>query len=122
MCGYTQGMQERRQGERKRVMVTTTIRKRRSDDEYEIMEFRSRDLCIGGIFISTEDLSIFELGEELEILIDDDGHKYYKGKAKVVRSARVLSRQGELTDSGFGLMFTSPDPDFLEIVQKKINT
>jgi hypothetical protein len=115
-------MQERRLSERKRVMVTTTIRKRKGDDEYEIMEFRSRDLCIGGIFISTEDLGIFELGEELEILIDDDGHKYYKGKAKVVRSARVLSKQGELTDSGFGLMFTSPDPDFLEIVQKKIST
>jgi hypothetical protein len=115
-------MQERRQGERKRVMVTTTIRKRKSDDEYEIMEFRSRDLCIGGIFISTEDLGIFDLGEELEILIDDDGHKYYKGKARVVRSARVLSKEGELTDSGFGLMFTSPDPDFLEIVQKKIST
>jgi hypothetical protein len=115
-------MQERRLSERKRVMVTTTIRKRKSDDEYEIMEFRSRDLCIGGIFISTEDLGIFELGEELEILIDDDGHKYYKGKARVVRSARVLSKQGELTDSGFGLMFTSPDPDFLEIIQKKIST
>jgi hypothetical protein len=115
-------MQERRFGERKRVMVTTAIRKRKSEDEYEIMEFRSRDLCIGGIFISTEDLSIFDLGEELEILIDDDGRKYYKGKARVVRSARVLSKQGELTDSGFGLMFTSPDPDFLEIIQKKIST
>jgi hypothetical protein len=115
-------MQERRQSERKRVMVTTTIRKRKGNDEYEIMEFRSRDLCVGGIFVSTEDLSLFDLGEELEILIDDDGHKYYKGKAKVVRSARVLSREGELTDSGFGLMFTSPDPDFMEIIQKKIST
>jgi hypothetical protein len=38
----------------------------------------------------------------------------------VVRSARVLSRDGELADSGFGLMFTSPDPDFIEIVQKKL--
>jgi hypothetical protein len=115
-------MQERRQGERKRVMVTTTIRKTKGNDEYEIMEFRSRDLCIGGIFISTEDLGLFELGEDLEILIDDDGRKYYKGKAKVVRSARVLSKHGELTDSGFGLMFTSPDPDFLEIIEKKIST
>jgi hypothetical protein len=96
------------------------VRKRKEHDEVEIMEFRSRDLCIGGIFVSTEDLGLFELGEELEILIDDDGHKYYKGRARVVRSARVLSREGELTDSGFGLMFTSPDPDFIEIVQKKL--
>jgi len=113
-------MEERRHAERKRVMVTTIVRKRKGREEYEIMEFRSRDLCIGGIFISTEDLSLFDLGEELEILIDDDGRKYYKGKAKVVRSARVLSKEGELTDSGFGLMFTSPDPDFMEIIQKKL--
>jgi len=115
-------MEERRSGDRKRVMVTTTVRKRKDKDEVEIMEFRSRDLCIGGIFVSTEDLSLFQLGEELEILIDDDGRKYYKGRARVVRSARVLSREGELADSGFGLMFTSPDPDFIEIVQKKLNT
>jgi hypothetical protein len=115
-------MEERRSGDRKRVMVTTTVRKRKDNDEVEIMEFRSRDLCIGGIFVSTEDLSLFQLGEELEILIDDDGRKYYKGRARVVRSARVLSGQGELTDSGFGLMFTSPDPDFIEIVQKKLGT
>ena len=113
-------MEERRSSERKRVMVTTTVRKRTEKDEVEIMEFRSRDLCIGGIFISTEDLGLFALGEELEILIDDDGRKYYRGQARVVRSARVLSPQGELTDSGFGLMFTSPDPDFIEIVQKKL--
>lgn len=113
-------MEERRGSERKRVMVTTTVRKGVDNDQVEIMEFRSRDLCIGGIFISTEDLSLFRLGEELEILIDDDGRKYYKGRAKVVRSARRLSAQGELTDSGFGLMFTSPDPDFVDIVQKKL--
>jgi hypothetical protein len=113
-------VEERRSGERKKVMVTTLVRQRKDDDEVEIMEFRSRDLCIGGIFISTEDLSLFQLGEELEILIDDDGRKYYKGRARVVRSARLLSREGELADSGFGLMFTSPDPDFLEIVQRKL--
>jgi len=101
-------------------MVTTLVRRGGEDDQVEIMEFRSRDLCIGGIFISTEDLSLFRLGEDLEILIDDDGRKYYKGRAKVVRSSRLLSRDGELTDSGFGLMFTSPDPDFVEIVQKKL--
>jgi hypothetical protein len=113
-------MEDRRSSARKKVMITTTVRKRREKEEVEIMEFRSRDLCIGGIFISTEDLGLFAIGEELEILIDDDGRKYYRGKATVVRSARVLSPQGELTDSGFGLMFTSPDPDFIEIVQKKL--
>ena len=101
-------------------MVTTLVRRGGEDDQVEIMEFRSRDLCIGGIFISTEDLGLFQLGEDVEILIDDDGRKYYKGRAKVVRSSRLLSRDGELTDSGFGLMFTSPDPDFVEIVQKKL--
>jgi hypothetical protein len=114
-------MEERRRSERKKVMITTTVSKRSAQGGMEIMEFRSRDLCLGGIFISTEDLGLFQLGEELEIMIDDDGRKHYRGKAKVVRSARVLSPRGELADSGYGLMFTSPDPDFLEIVQKKLS-
>ncbi len=113
-------MEDRRAAERKRVMVTTVVRKHDSEGGFEIMEFRSKDLCLGGIFISTEDLSLFDLGEEVEILVDDDGQKYYTGKAKVVRSARLVSREGELTDSGFGLMFTSSDPEFKELIQRKL--
>ncbi len=105
---------ERRKSERKPLLVTTIVRKSPSGGgtgEYEIMEFRTRDMSSGGIFISTEDLSIFELGDEVEILVDDSGERYYEGKARVVRSARVFTDEGNPVESGFGLMFLTPETD-----------
>jgi hypothetical protein len=102
---------ERRKSERKPLLVTTIVRKSQGTGEYEIMEFRTRDMSSGGIFISTEDLSIFELGDEVEILVDDSGERYYEGKARVVRSARVFTEEGNPVESGFGLMFLTPETD-----------
>lgn len=113
-------MENNRSDERKKIIITTTVRKMLPHEGYEVMEFKSKDLCMGGIFISTEDLSLFDLGEELEILVDDNGEKYYTGKAQIVRSARIVSHKGEIADSGFGLMFTSSDEGFKEMIQKKL--
>jgi hypothetical protein len=118
-------MAEKRKAARKPVLVTTIIRKAAQKGggesrEFEIMEFRTRDMSTGGIFISTEDLAIFDLGEELEILVDDSGTRYYEGKARVVRSARVFSEEGNPVESGFGLMFMSPDNDFVGMVSRKL--
>jgi hypothetical protein len=84
------------------------------------MEFRTRDMSTGGAFISTEDLSIFDLGEEIEILVDDSGARYYEGKARVVRAARVFSEEGSPIESGFGLMFLAPDGDFTSMLARKL--
>ena len=70
-------MDERRSEERKPIIITTIIRKIKPQSGYEVLEFKSKDLCLGGIFVSTEDLSLFDLGEEMEILVDDDGKRYY---------------------------------------------
>jgi hypothetical protein len=106
-----QGKEEKRNGARKRMALTTVVRKPLSHRGNVIMEFMSRDLAEGGIFILTEDLSLFDLGEELEILIDDAGRRYYEGRAKVVRSARIFSDRMERLESGFGLMFQAPGED-----------
>ncbi len=113
-------MEDKRGDERKQITVTTTVRKALSGVGYELMEFKSKDLCLGGIFISSEDLSLFDLGEELEILVDDEGQRYYTGQAKVARSARIVSPEGELTESGYGLMFTDPDEEFKEMIRRKL--
>ncbi len=125
-------MSEKRKAVRKPVLITTVIRKTTPAGNaakgagmgtaggYEIMEFRTRDLSTGGIFLSTEDLSVFDLGEEVEILVDDDGTRYYEGKARVVRSARVFSGEGNPVESGFGLMFLSPDSEFNGMLTRKL--
>jgi hypothetical protein len=105
-------MDEKRGSERKRIELTAVVRKPLSHQGYTLMEFSSRDLAAGGIFILAADLSLFDLGEELDILIAGAGRRFYEGKAKVVRSARVFSRREERLESGFGLMFEGCDPDF----------
>ncbi len=121
-------MSEKRKAVRKPVLITTVIRKmtpagnaaKGTAKGYEIMEFRTRDLSTGGIFLSTEDLSIFDLGEEVEILVDDDGARYYEGRARVVRSAKVFSGEGNPVESGYGLMFLSPDNEFNGMLTRKL--
>ena len=113
-------MKEKRQSERKKITVTTIIKKITPGGSYSIMEFQTRDASLGGIFIFTEDLSIFDLGDEVEILVDDNGMRYYDGKARVVRSERGFSESGEETESGFGLMFLEPTEDFKKMLEKKL--
>lgn len=96
-------------------------RKERPYGGRSIMEFRSLDLSRGGLFIATENLSLFELGEELEILVDDEGRQYYEGRARVVRSARVFTAEGDQVESGYGLMFVNPGTGFQRMLFEKLD-
>ena len=113
-------MVEKRDNERKKIAVTTIVRKMKPAGGQAIMEFCSRDLSRGGLFISTENLDLFDLGEEIEILVDDEGEKYYEGKAEVVRSARVFGEEGDILECGYGLMFLNPGEDFKEMLLAKL--
>ncbi len=113
-------IKEKRKSERKKITVATIIRKQTPSGNYSIMEFQSKDMSLGGVFISSEDLSIFDLGDEVEILVDDGGEKYYEGKARVVRSARILDKEGEQVESGFGLMFLNPSDEFKKMLENKL--
>ncbi|MBN2739169.1 MAG: PilZ domain-containing protein [Spirochaetales bacterium] len=114
-------MNEKRNNQRKKVEITTFVRKTLADGRYQIMEFISGDLSRGGVFIVTENLTILDLGEELGILVDDKGKKYFEGRAKVVRSARIFSAENDVTQSGFGLMFMEPDAEFEKMLNQKLD-
>jgi hypothetical protein len=113
-------MEEKRKSPRKKIAVTTLLRREKPEGGHAVMEFRSSDLSFGGVFISTEDLSILDLGEEIEILVDANREKYYEGRARVVRSARVFSEEGGQVDSGFGLMFLNPNESFQAMLKEKL--
>ncbi len=115
-------MDNKRINERKKIGITTIIKRPAKGGGYSIMEFKSIDLSLGGVFISTEDLSLFELGEEVEILVDTYTDKLYEGTARVVRSSRVFSENNEITDCGFGLMFKNPDKAFTESINTKLDS
>jgi hypothetical protein len=113
-------MAEKRRQERKTAKISTLVRKGKVPGGQSVMEFYSKDVSLGGIFICTEDLSVLELGDEIEILVDAEGEKYYEGRARVVRSARVFSDEGVPMDSGFGVMFLDPEKEFLDILAKQL--
>ena len=118
-------MSERRIADRERVNITTYLRKTMPDGKYALMEFRSINLSPGGIFISTEDLGMLDLDEEVEIMVSasapalsaETDSSFYEGRARVVRSARVFDSAQLLTDSGFGLMFLDSDAAFQAAVE-----
>jgi c-di-GMP-binding flagellar brake protein YcgR len=113
-------MVEKRKNERKKYSLKTIIKKATPDHVFSIMEFQTSNLSLGGIFISTEDLSLFELGEEIDILVDDRGERYYQGRVRVVRSARIFGPDNTHTKSGFGLMFLKPSKELISMVEKTI--
>jgi c-di-GMP-binding flagellar brake protein YcgR len=116
-------MIEKRKTIRKPLIVTTVIRKTThggGSGDYEILEFRTHDVSEGGIFISTEDLSLFDLGEELEIMVEDEDERFYEGRARVVRSAKVFTEEGSRIESGFGLMFLFPDRELSGMLSRNL--
>ena len=101
-------MTERRRFARRRAFITTIVRKNRPQRGQSVMEFISLDLSPGGVFISTGQLRLFDLGEEVQIMVDCGRRQFREGRARVVRSARVFCAAGGQVESGFGLMFVEP--------------
>jgi len=84
------------------------------------MQFVSKDLSLGGIFVVTDNLSTFDLGEVVTLIIDRDRSRYFEGSAKVVRSTRVFSKESEMTESGYGLMFAEAPEEFHAAIAEEI--
>ena len=113
---------DKRKSARKPVHLTTYIRKELPAGGYSLMQFLSKDLSEGGVFISADDLSLFDLGEELTIIVDQQRKRFFEGQARVVRSARVFESSEEITDSGFGLMFIGNDSSFTDMIKQQLTT
>ena len=114
--------QEKRECDRKEVTLASFIRKSLPDGGYSLYQFMSKNLSIGGVFIVTDDLTLFDLGEEVALIVEQHKSRYYEGTARIVRSARIFESEGHLTESGFGCMFLEPDEDFTSMVQTEIES
>ena len=86
------------------------------------MQFVSKDLSKGGVFICTEDLSILDLGDEVDVIVEKGKERYYEGRGKVVRSARMFNADDALGEGGYGLMFIAPDETFSKMLESELNT
>ncbi|MEW5815678.1 MAG: PilZ domain-containing protein [Spirochaetota bacterium] len=112
--------EDKRKTERINISTVTYVRKNLPGGGTNLMEFRTKDLSLGGLFISTDDLSTFQIGEPIEIMLDDETEGYKSTTARVVRGARVFTTEGESrqTASGYGLMFFEPDQEFIAMLSK----
>jgi hypothetical protein len=106
---------------RKTVQLTTYVRKELPAGGYSLTQFVSRDLSEGGVFIGTDDLSLFDVGEEISIMVDQDRARLFEGRARVVRSSRTFGSADTITQSGFGLRFTDTNSDFAKMVKKQLS-
>ena len=111
---------DKRGSARKPVRLTTYVRKELPAGGYSLMQFVSRDLSEGGIFISTDDLSLFDLGEETSVIVDEERIRLFEGQARVVRSVRTFESAEVITESGFGLMFIGTSPGFSRMVAERL--
>ena len=100
--------------------MTTYLRKTMADGKTVLMEFRSLGLSPRGMFISTEDLGLLDLDEEVELLVDAPGGPMGTARGRVVRSARVLGAGQPLPASGFGLLFVEADARFRAALATKL--
>jgi hypothetical protein len=106
---------------RKDVQLTTYVRKELPAGGYSVAQFVSRDLSEGGVFIGTDDLSLFDVGEELSIMVDQDRMRLFEGQARVVRSSRTFGSSDMITQSGFGLRFTDTNSAFSKMVKEQLH-
>ena len=109
--------------ERVTVTVPVYLRQTMADGKTRLLEFRTRELSRHHLFLATDDLSLLDVGEEVELLIGAAGERFSSGRARVVGSERVFGhRQGvaasglRLAASGFRLAFTAPDADFRAVI------
>ena len=117
-------MDEKRSSSRSRVTIVSYVRRTMPDGNPIVMEFRSVDLSPTGVFLSTEDLGVMDLGEEVELMVATDGDaepaRYYEGRARAVRSARVFDNADTVTESGYGLIFLDADQEFMTAIERQL--
>lgn len=101
------GMEERRKHLRDFTPTEVRVKQKLPDGGYKILKFKNRNISKGGVFIITENLSLFDLGEELDIHIKDGQKNFFKGKAIVIHSEAIFNKDSVKTESGYGVMFLS---------------
>ena len=111
----------KRSNTRKTIHLTTYVRKELPGGGHSLSQFVSRDLSEGGIFIGTDDLALFDIGEEISVIVDQEKEHLYEGKARVIRSTRIFASVDGMTGSGFGLRFIGAGTAFSEMIKKELS-
>ena len=98
------------------------LRKTQVDGSTLLLEFRGRELSTAGVFIAADDLALFDLDEEVEVLLGTVAGPFATARARAVRSVRSFAASRGLTASGFGLEFLDADARFRDAIDYQLRT
>lgn len=86
---------------------------------FRILEFQVMDLSLNGVFLMSEDLNLFEIGDELELDIRLKGKIYPVALAEVVRKEDGFDDNDIPRQMGYGVRLVIKDRTFRELLQEK---
>ena len=99
-----------------RAAVPVYLRQLMADGKTRLMELHAAELSHHHLFLAADDLSLLDVGEEVELLIAVPGERLCAGRARVVGSQRVFGKRAglaagglRLTASGYRLAWSAPD-------------
>jgi hypothetical protein len=98
-------MKERRKHLRDISPIKIQVKQWLPDGGFKLIEFSNKNISPGGVFIITENLSLFDLGEEIEIIIKKGESNFFEGRAVVIHSEVIFNKDSIKTESGYGIMF-----------------
>jgi hypothetical protein len=103
---------------RKQISLPVLIKRKLPSGAYKEMEFKSHDISRGGMLIMVDDISLFSIGDEIELTIKYYDKVYEVGTASVVRLQKKYSSKGILVETGIGVRFTSTDSKHLYRIKR----
>jgi c-di-GMP-binding flagellar brake protein YcgR len=96
-----------RRAQRKKVRVSVFIKKRLKGADFNLIELKTVDVSEAGLFLHSDDLSLFAVNEKLALAAQWKGRRLELGAARVARKQEAHRAEGKPSAAGFGLEFTA---------------
>jgi hypothetical protein len=98
---------ERRRTFRNNLDCKAIVQKIFPEGNRKFEEFEIRDISSGGLYLYTDSSVDFNLGDEIDLMVQLGKSRYYNGKGRVVHSQAIFNDQSIIMESGIGIRFLS---------------
>ncbi|MBN2354202.1 MAG: PilZ domain-containing protein [Spirochaetales bacterium] len=119
-AGKRTAVPEMRRAQRKSLRINVTVKKPLRGEDFKLVELKSVNISETGLFLHSDDLSLFGVNEKLELAATYRRTRYDLGAARVVRKQEIHRGEGKPTSSGFGLEFTETSEAQRKSIRKLI--
>jgi hypothetical protein len=96
---------EKRMYRRKNKKIDACIIRSLPDGQTKKIYLKTHDISLGGVFLSSENLRLFDVEESVHVVLTDADRTVFEGEAKIVWAEALYDSQGSVLKSGYGLKF-----------------